>query len=234
MPDMQAAVRSVIRRDLARECETLARGSMRLVDGEEMTRIANSSLVTLRHAIPHHVGQTITQAHLLWDIRSLLSRADQLVEARDAVLRCLARLNWTVDTVVALSAPAVPLAALIASDPRFMPTDRSRLYYLDNYTGQLSLPGFEPHQRVLLFDTLVRTGWHLSTGYELVKAMGGSIVGVFTLCLGARDEDDVWSMSELAINLLAKGELGFAYSWRQLMSIASAMPEPGQTRPGAW
>lgn len=214
----------LIDRPLSQVCEALARSSMRYEDSGEADRIVNGNLVMLQHAVPHFVGRVTEDRHLMWDIGPLLFEAGQLLNARDAILSCLQALKWDASTVVSLSTPAAPLAALLATDPRLTPGRAGRLCYLDNYTGQLSHHRFDSHERVLLFDTLVRSGWHASVGYELIRSMGASIVGVFTLCLGIRDESDLQSMSKLSLDLLVKHELSYAYSWRQLLSLASGPP----------
>ena len=62
------------------------------------------------------------------------------------------------------------------------------------------------------------------SGYDLIRAMGASIVGMFTLCLGVRDSSDVQGLSSPTLDLLARGELEFVYSWRQLLRLAAGSP----------
>jgi hypothetical protein len=112
------------------------------------------------------------------------------------------------------------LATILAADDRILDKRLSRVHYLDNYTGKLSIDRFDSDQSILLVDTLVRSGWHLSTGYEHVRARGGNIAGVLTLCLGVRDANEISTMPDIVTELLVRERLVFMYSWRQLLAFA--------------
>ena len=97
----------------------------------------------------------------------------------------------------------------------------ARVHYWDNYSGSLSTDRFELHERILLVDTLVRTGLHLATAYEYIEGRGGQITGVVTLCLGASEQSDVDEMHPRVSDLLSRNKLVYVYSWGQLRRYGS-------------
>jgi hypothetical protein len=202
--------------ELSRDAESLAEQSLRIGTPHSMRRFSNSSLVAVRHAIPFRIEGT----DLIWDIGPMFSRVDELLGAQRAFLDRLIRASWQINSFVALSAPASALTTLLATSDQLTPTHASRVHYWDNYSVSLSTDHFEPHENVLLVDTLVRTGLHLATAYDYIEARGGQIAGVITLCLGVSRSSDLDDMHPRVPELLAESKLLYIYSWGQLQQYA--------------
>ena len=131
----------VLQPDLSPDAERLAERSLRLATDEQLQRVSASRLVTVRHAVPHPIGR-IGAMHLLWDLGPVLSRAADLLDTRDLLAARLQSTRWSINTCVAMSAPATPLATLVATGEHVVDPRTARVHYLDNYSGRLSTDQF--------------------------------------------------------------------------------------------
>jgi orotate phosphoribosyltransferase len=242
-PGMDDWIERVIREtNVEDDITILAKKSYRKETSANAISSKYVGVVELKHAAPELVGSLDEKApsgeqlQLMWDIFAVLSQNDQLLRAKNILVKMIeymsniwpAKTQWDdFDSICTLSSPVLPLAAMLFTDERLAKGKQRRLYHLDNFTLRLMPQDFQHGQKVLLVDTLVHTGWHLSSAYEYIKERGAETVGVVAICLGYTGKGEQKYILPIVDQLRSEKKLLYLYTWAALFDLAQMLKEDG-------